>query len=153
MADRAHWKAGDQCSVARSLEIVGTRSALLIMREAFYGTTRFDDFAVRVGMTEAVAAARLKELVSAGLLTRVPYQEPGQRTRFEYRLTEMGADLLPAVLALLQWGDKYLSDAGGPVAVTHAEDGEPIQVEVRCAQGHQLKLGDLAARFRRATPR
>ena len=83
------------------------RSAFLILREAFYGTTRFDEFTERVGITDAVAAARLRELVADGLLVREPYREPGQRTRHQYRLTEKGADLFPVLVALMQWGDRW----------------------------------------------
>src|SRR5437763_361553 len=88
---REAWTA-DRCSIAKSLEVVGTRSTLLILREAFYGATRFDEFAGRVGLSEAVTAARLRELVDEGLLERQPYREPGQRTRQGYRLTEKGAE-------------------------------------------------------------
>src|SRR3954468_24621635 len=72
---------GDFCPIDRAMQVVGTRSAMLIMREAAYGTTRFDDFATRVGITDAVAATRLRELVEVGLLERRPYREEGQRTR------------------------------------------------------------------------
>src|SRR5713226_28091 len=102
---REGWQA-TRCSMARALEVVSSRSALLILREAFYGTTRFDDFAARVGISEPVAAARLRELVDDGLLGREPYREPGQRTRLAYRLTEKGAELLPVLVALMQWGDR-----------------------------------------------
>jgi DNA-binding HxlR family transcriptional regulator len=146
LADRGAWQA-TRCSIDKALGVVGTRSALLLMREAFYGTRRFDDFAGRVGITEAVAAARLRELVEAGLLTRRPYQEPGQRTRHEYVLTDMGRDLAPAALALMQWGDRYLTDeAGGPLELRHAGCGAPVQVEVRCGQGHEVSLGEVAVR-------
>jgi len=67
------------------------------LREAYYGTTRFDDFAQRVGITKAAASARLSELVDLGLLTRQPYREPGQRTRDDYVLTEAGIDFMPVV--------------------------------------------------------
>jgi DNA-binding HxlR family transcriptional regulator len=118
---------------------------MLIMREAYYGTTRFDDFAERVGITEAVTAARLRELVDAGLLERRPYREPGQRTRDEYRLTEMGRDLLPAVLGLFQWGAKYLSKGGrAPLNLTHAGCGAPVHVTVRCENEHSIPLTELA---------
>src|ERR1700758_1355838 len=83
---RSGWTA-ERCTIAKTLELVSTRSALLIMREAFYGTTRFDDFAERVGISQPVAAARLRELVDEGLLEREDYREPGQRTRQQYRLT------------------------------------------------------------------
>src|SRR3954453_7436936 len=117
---------------------------MLIMREAYYGTTRFDDFADRVGITEAVASARLKELVEAGLLERRPYREPGQRTRSEYVLTEMGRGLAPAALALMQWGDRYLAGSSGPpLALTHAGCGEPVAVEVRCGAGHDVPLREV----------
>src|SRR6059058_4799165 len=87
---RDRWSA-DRCTVARALDVVSTRSAFLILREAFYGTTRFDDFAERVGISEPVAAARLRELVDEGLLEREDYRDPGQRTRQRYKLTEKGA--------------------------------------------------------------
>src|ERR1700736_3649079 len=89
---REAWTA-DRCTLAGALEVVSTRSAFLILREAFYGTTRFDHFAQRVGISEPVTAARLRELVDDGLLEREDYRDPGQRTRQRYRLTEMGADL------------------------------------------------------------
>lgn len=150
MADREAWPATGGCSIGRALDVVGTRSAMLLMREAFYGTTRFDDFARRVGITEAVAAARLKELVAAGLLARAPYREPGQRTRYEYRLTEKGRDLLPAALALMQWGDRYCADVpGGPVQLRHEGCGAEVHVEVRCTEGHEVALPGLTANFRR----
>src|SRR5260221_10689275 len=104
---RSGWEA-ERCTVARALSVISTRSAFLILREAFYGTTRFDDFAERVGISEPVAAARLRELVDEGLLEREPYREPGQRTREHYRLTAKGTDLLPALVALMQWGDRWL---------------------------------------------
>jgi DNA-binding HxlR family transcriptional regulator len=146
--DRADWNM-DRCSIARTLTVVGTRSALLIMREAFYGTRRFDDFARLVGVTEAVAAARLRELVAAGLLERTPYQEPGQRTRHEYVLTQMGRDLLPVALAMVQFGDRHLAgEQGAPLAIEHAACGSPIGVEVRCAAGHTVGLDELTVRRR-----
>jgi DNA-binding HxlR family transcriptional regulator len=138
---RGSWTA-TSCSIAKALELVSARSAFLIMREAFYGTSRFDDFVTRVGITEAVAAARLRELVDDGLLTREPYREPGQRTRHEYRLTEKGTDLFPVLVALLQWGDRWLNQ-GGRVELRHRECGAPVGVEIRCTEGHQVTPGEL----------
>jgi DNA-binding HxlR family transcriptional regulator len=144
LADRDAWTA-DRCMIGKAMEVVGTRSALLLMREAFYGTSRFDDFARRVGITPAVAATRLRELVEAGLLARRPYREPGQRTRDEYVLTDMGRDLAPAALALMQWGDRYLSGADGPpLAMRHADCGSPVRVETRCEHGHEVPLDELS---------
>jgi DNA-binding HxlR family transcriptional regulator len=139
---RGGW-AAEECTLARSLSVLSTRSAFLILREAFYGTTRFDDFAERVGLSEPVAAARLRELVEEGLLTREPYQDPGQRTRHGYRLTEKGADLLPALVALMQWGDRWLDDAGGPVELRHRDCGERVGARLCCAAGHEVELGEL----------
>jgi DNA-binding HxlR family transcriptional regulator len=136
------------CSVAKALDVIGSRSTLLLMREAFYGTRRFDEFAVRVGISEAAAAARLRELVAVGLLSKTPYQEAGSRTRMEYVLTNKGRDLLPAILALMQWGDAWAADDGGPVQLEHRDCGSPVSVEIRCADGHQLTGGDLRASLR-----
>src|SRR6476661_6800626 len=152
LADRSLWRTGDHCSIGRAMQVIGTRSAMLLMREAFYGTRRFDDFAARVGITEAVAAKRLRELVDAGLLQRAPYREPGQRTREEYLLTPMGRDLVPVALALMQWGDTYLADQpGGPLALRHSGCGADVAVEVRCTEGHEVPLEELSVRVRRRT--
>src|ERR1700745_3683773 len=80
LAPRERWQA-NACSLAKAIDVVSTRSAFLLIREAFYGTTRFDDFAARVGISEPATAARLRELVDNGLLEREDYREPGQRTR------------------------------------------------------------------------
>src|SRR3954471_21153702 len=109
LVPRASWTA-DRCTLAKTLDAISTRSAFLILREAFYGTTRFDDFAERVGISESVAAARLRELVDDGLLEREDYQGPGQRTRQRYRLTDKGTDLFPALAALMQWGNRWIDE-------------------------------------------
>jgi DNA-binding HxlR family transcriptional regulator len=139
---RGGWTA-DGCSIARALEVVSARSAFLILREAFYGTTRFDDFAERVGISEPVTAERLRELVDEGLLEREPYQEPGQRTRQHYRLTAKGADLLPALVALMQWGDRWLDHSGGPVELRHRDCGDRVGVQLRCAADHRVEADQL----------
>src|SRR4051812_22379720 len=127
----------DLCPISRALGVVGNRSSLLILREAYYGTTRFDDFAQRVGIAESMAAARLRELVAEGLLERRPYQEPGQRTRYEYVLTEAGADLLPVVIGLGRWGEKHRpTGTRTRMRYTHTGCGETVSAEARCAAGH-----------------
>ena len=143
LADRSAW-AARQCPIKHAFDVVGTRSAILLMREAFYGTTRFDDFARRVGITDAVASARLRELVDAGLLERRPYREPGQRTRYEYVLTPAGSDLLPVLLALWQWGDKHLlGEEGAALQLHHTDCSAPLTVQVRCTDGHEVPLGEV----------
>ncbi|MGE4427274.1 MAG: winged helix-turn-helix transcriptional regulator [Solirubrobacteraceae bacterium] len=128
---------GDRCPIDRAVRIVGTRSAMLLLREALYGTARFDDFVARTGLTPAVTAARLRELVDAGLLGREPYREPGQRTRQAYVLTASGHDILPAVVALATWGAKHVPRAGTPT-FAHAGCGAPVGVGLRCADGHAV---------------
>src|SRR3954451_7923451 len=145
---RSGWTA-DRCSIAKTLDVVGARSAFLILREAYYGTTRFDDFAERVGLSESVTAARLRELVDEGLLDREDYREPGQRTRQRYRLTEKGADLLPVVTALMQWGDRWLQERGPLVELRHRDCGEHVGVELRCAAAHHVEPGELELAVRR----
>jgi DNA-binding HxlR family transcriptional regulator len=141
--DRDSWSMAN-CSIARALETVGTRSAMLVMREAFLGTHRFDDFARRVGIGEPAVAARLKELTHEGLLERTPYQEPGQRTRSEYRLTGKGRDLLPVITALRQWGDDWAADPEGPpVRGTHRSCGAAVHARLRCDAGHDVEPRDI----------
>ena len=150
LADRSRWRA-DGCPAAAALDVVGSRSAMLIMREALYGTTRFDEFVDRVGITEGVASGRLRELTDLGLLARVPYRDPGQRTRYEYRLTERGADFAPVVLALFEWGAKHLTRSGrAPFDFEHrsrddaAVCGAAVHAKVVCDAGHEVAPHDVA---------
>lgn len=125
--------------------VVGSRIAMLVMREAYYGTTRFDDFATRVGITEAATASRLRELVEAGVLAKQPYREPGQRTRHEYVLTEAGRELLPVVVGLWEWGRKHTANRSR-LQMVHAGCGAEAHAVVRCTSGHEVLLEDLAVR-------
>jgi DNA-binding HxlR family transcriptional regulator len=139
---RGSWEA-DQCSIAKTLDVVSTRSAFLILREAFYGTARFDDFAHRVGLSPAVTAARLRSLVEHGLLEHEDYQEPGERSRRGYRLTAKGADLFPVLVSLMQWGDRWLADRGGPVKLRHRDCGQLVDVHLTCRDGHEVSVEEL----------
>jgi DNA-binding HxlR family transcriptional regulator len=112
------------CSIARTLEIVGEKWALLAVREIFLGDRRFDEMVKRTGAPRDTLAARLRTLVSAGILERRPYCE--HPARFEYFLTEAGLDLYPVITSLRSWGDKYLA----------GDDGPPLVVEHKC--GHEL---------------
>lgn len=140
LVERGDVPLGDACPMDRAVQVVGNRPALLLMREVFYGASRFDSLVKRAGVSEAVAAQRLRELVELGLLAKEPYQEPGQRTRYAYVLTDSGRDLLPVVLALVQWGAAH-TDGSAP-RLTHAACGEAVQVELRCASGHLLTDDD-----------
>jgi DNA-binding HxlR family transcriptional regulator len=146
LADLSAWKA-TECSIAKAMDIVGTRSAILILREAYYGTTRFDGFAARVGITDAAASGQLRRLTEAGLLTKRPYREEGKRTRHEYVLTDMGRDLLPAVLALMQWGDAYLQPGPAPLLLVEESSGAPVRVQVRSDAGNEIALEELGVRL------
>jgi DNA-binding HxlR family transcriptional regulator len=128
------------------MSALGTKSAMLIMREAYYGTTRFDDFAHRVGITKAAAAARLSELVDLGLMTRQPYREPGQRTRDEYVLTDAGIDFMPVVWAMFEWGRRHLP-GHNRLRLTHVDCGADATVEIRCAEGHPVPPDELGVRL------
>lgn len=127
------------CSIRRSLDIIGEKWTLLILRDAFNGVRRFDQLRDHLGVSDPVLADRLKKLVAAGLLEATPYSEPGRRARKEYRLTAKGQDLYPVLIALLQWGDKHFSDPDGPpLSVTHRDCGESVEARVVCAAGHEL---------------
>jgi DNA-binding HxlR family transcriptional regulator len=144
LSPRSSWPApGDNCPIARTFETIGTKSALVILREAFYGATRFEEFVERTGVSEPVVAARLRELSDEGLLDRVPYQEPGQRTRNGYRLTEKGSDLLPVLVAMMHWGDRWLFPEGARVGLTHTGCGSPVHAELRCEAGHAVGPDEL----------
>ncbi len=133
---------GDRCPIDRAMQAIGTRSAILLMREAFYGTQRFDDFVVLSGLTEAVTAQRLRELVEAGLLAKQPYREPGQRTRYGYVLTDSGRDLMPAVFALGQWAAAHVPHRGTP-RLSHEGCGQPVTVDFCCTAGHPVSADEI----------
>jgi len=127
----------ENCTIQRTLDVVGEKWSLLVLRDAMNGVRRFDDFRRHVGMSESVLADRLRKLVVAEILETVPYSEPGSRTRHEYRLTRKGWDLWPAMIALKQWGDRYEADPEGPpLIVSHAECGQPVRATVVCEAGH-----------------
>jgi DNA-binding HxlR family transcriptional regulator len=139
----------ENCSIARTLQLVGERWTLLILREAFSGNRRFEQFQQRTGVARNLLATRLATLVEHGILDRESYQERGQRARQEYRLTTKGKELYPILVALLDWGDRYVADPEGPAILLHHRDcGAPVHAELRCDAGH----GHLVAREITASP-
>jgi DNA-binding HxlR family transcriptional regulator len=134
------------CSVARTLELVGERWTPLIIRDAFLGVRRFGDFAERLGIARNVLQDRLERLVEAGILEKVPYQE--RPLRHEYRLTEMGLDLWPTIVAMLKFGDRHLAgEAGPPLILLHRECGGEIDDRRICTRcGAALEVGDVEAK-------
>lgn len=137
------------CPVAGTLEIIGERWTLLVLREAFLGLRRFDDFHQKVGCARNLLTERLATLVEHGVLRKTPYRDEGQRERFEYRLTPQGHELYPVLQALRQWGDRWLNDGKGPLDVVHRDCGGRVFTEVRCELGH----GPLPARETEPIPR
>ncbi|OBH51902.1 helix-turn-helix domain-containing protein [Mycobacterium sp. E2479] len=146
LADRDAWSAVGECAIEKTMAVVGTKSAMLIMREAYYGTTRFDDFARRVGITKAATSARLSELVGLGLLRRQPYREPGQRSRDEYVLTDAGIDFMPVVWAMFEWGRRHLPGRNR-LRLIHLACGAEAGVEIRCTEGHLVPPDELGMRL------
>jgi DNA-binding HxlR family transcriptional regulator len=121
------------CSVARSQAILGDRWTILILRNAFLAIRRFDVFQQQLGIPRHILSVRLKKLVEAGILNKVPYQT--RPLRHEYRLTDMGKELYPVVLALVAWGDKWLSDADGtPVLLHHQTCGHFFTPVMTCSE-------------------
>jgi DNA-binding HxlR family transcriptional regulator len=127
------------CNIAAALGIVGEKWTFLVLREAFNGVRRFDDMQRRTAAPRQILSSRLGRLVDEGILRKVPYQEPGQRPRSEYRLTEKGIELFPVIAALLAWGDKYAGAPDGPaVELTHRDCGAAVGLQLACADGHVL---------------
>ncbi len=152
LQDRDAWVTHGRCPIEKAMRVVGTRNAMLVMREAFYGTTRFDDFAERVGMSPATTSSNVKALVAAGLLDKRAYQVAGERTRYEYVLTSAGRDLMPVVFGLFQWGERH-ADAPTPLRLAHIDCDAPVRVEMRCADGHRLSDDEIAVRVDRSEGR
>jgi DNA-binding HxlR family transcriptional regulator len=128
--DRQQLSIGDTCSMSKVLELLTTKTAFQVIRELFFGTTRFEDFVERIGTSAPAVSRALKQLESARIVDRVPYQEPGRRARDEYRLTGAGEDLLPVFMSLVQWGDTYLQDGPAPLLFVDADTGQTLGVQV-----------------------
>jgi DNA-binding HxlR family transcriptional regulator len=118
------------CPVAGSLEVVGERWTLLIVRDVFLGIRRFEDLQRDLGVARNVLQARLERLVENGILIKRPYQE--RPLRCEYRLTEKGADLWPVLVALLKWGDRYTIEGERPMILQHRACGGELDDRRRC---------------------
>lgn len=145
-SDRLRYSAAN-CSIARTLGVVGEKWTLLILREAFYGVRRFDDFHAALGCARNLLATRLKTLVAHELLQKTAYQDDRGRGRHEYRLTDKGRELFPVVVALMQWGDRWIADeAGPPVQLFHRDCGRAVKAQLTCDGGHaNLGARDIGA--------
>jgi DNA-binding HxlR family transcriptional regulator len=134
-----------RCSIARTLGVLGERWTFLILREAFLGATRFAEFRDRLGIAPDVLSDRLSTLTEYGVLRREPYQEPGERSRFAYRLTEAGQELQVILGALQQWGDEHLPHPEGPSMLRRRSGpgGAPLHVGYIDDDGREVTLPDV----------
>jgi DNA-binding HxlR family transcriptional regulator len=118
------------CSIARTLEVIGERWTILILRDCFMGIRRFDDFQRSLGVARNVLSARLQRLVDEGILEKRAYEQ--RPVRYEYRLTEKGRDLWPILMTLLKWGDRYEAEGGAPYVFQHRDCGGEINEQLSC---------------------
>jgi DNA-binding HxlR family transcriptional regulator len=132
--------SGQNCSIARTLEVLGDRWTLLIVRDSMFAPRRFDDYLHRLEIARNVLADRLGRLTDEGILERVPYQE--RPLRHEYRITEKGRDLLPVLVAMIDWGDRYHAPAGPPREVVHSDCGGHVGQHLTCAECHSTVTAD-----------
>jgi DNA-binding HxlR family transcriptional regulator len=118
------------CSVAQCLEVVGEWWSMLVVRDAFLGVTRYEEFQKRLGISRNILSERLARLTGAGIFVKVPYSE--HPPRYDYRLTDKGRDLWPVLTAMRQWGDHYAAPAGRPVEVAHKACGSTADTVLVC---------------------
>jgi DNA-binding HxlR family transcriptional regulator len=129
------------------MEILGEKWTFHVLREVFVGVRRFEDIRARAIIPRQVLTDRLTSLIDRGLLRREAYRTPGQRERYEYRLTQAGLDLYPVMVALVQWGDQYLPlDDGPPLLPEHRGCGAAVTVTLQCDAGHAPTPREVAFR-------
>ena len=138
--------AKEDCSLSRTLAVIGDRWTLLVLRDAFLRVRRFEEFEKSLRIARRVLSERLALLVNEGILSRVPYQE--RPTRYEYRLTEKGLELYPAILSLVHWGDKHYSDGRGPPVIhKHLKCGHDFRSVLTCSKcGEPVAAREVIAR-------
>jgi DNA-binding HxlR family transcriptional regulator len=127
------------CSVARTMGLIGHPWTMVVLRDLFNGVRRFDELTDHLGIARNVLARRLAGLVEAGLVEKVSYQVDGQRARHEYRLTPAGRALRPVLIAVTDFGDRFLAgEDGPPMRITHDGCGGEVHAELHCEHGHLL---------------
>ncbi|WP_322769207.1 helix-turn-helix domain-containing protein [Frankia sp. Cr1] len=132
------------CSVAQCLEVVGEWWSMLILRDVFFGVSRFDAFQDRLGISRNVLNQRLNKLVESGILTKNPYNQ--HPPRYDYRLTEKGRDLWPVLESMRQWGDKHAAPDGPPVLMRHTNCGQVSTAVMTCSScGEPLEARGMQA--------
>ena len=144
----------ENCSIARTLDALGDSWSILVLRELFFGVHRFNELQRDLGISRSVLTERLARLVELGVVRVTPYQEPGDRTRNEYRLTRKGVGLLPVMMSLMSWGDEHLhgdgaGDGGGPITLHDRVSGETVRLEIRTPSGRIVAPDEMEPRARR----
>lgn len=144
--------AEQQCSVARTLAVIGDRWTLLVIRDLFLGVKRFETFRKSLGISRTILTERLNLLEAEGVITKQAYQE--RPIRHEYRLTAKGVDLYPIVMTIVGWGDKYYAgDKGPPIVQHHKSCGHDFRAELHCSEcGERLSPYETEARVSEQYP-
>ena len=130
--------------MALACELLGDRWTMLVVREAFYGVTRFDDLRADLGAPRGILSARLKMLVASGILEKHPYREGKARVRHEYQLTSRGRELALPLIALMKWGDRHLQETPSPLIILSAKTGEPLDIGFVTPSGRAVPNDEVA---------
>ncbi|MDC9700845.1 MAG: helix-turn-helix domain-containing protein [Alphaproteobacteria bacterium] len=135
--------ASHECALAQAIKLIGDKWTLLILREALYGVCRFSQMQKDTGMPRTVLSNRLNCLLTQGLMTKVPYRDPGKRTRYEYKLTSRGSKLIISFSALMEWGEQMQPDDNRPrINLYHACSGERVRVSFVTESGQSVNPRD-----------
>jgi DNA-binding HxlR family transcriptional regulator len=155
MRNRAKLRATDlrhapvplaECALARAVSVIGDAWVLLVLREAVYGVTRFEEMRADLDIPRTVLTDRLNKLLAAGLVCRVPYQEAGQRTRHAYELTDRGRALMPALVALREWAEEHVPGGPSPLRLRHRDCGAEVRARLVCGNDHIIEdAGEILA--------
>ena len=124
--------AEENCSMARTMSVIGDQWTLMVLRDCFVGVTRFDDFKRNLGIGRTLLSTRLNKLVDEGVLKKVPYQN--HPPRFDYKLTAKGLDLYPAIIHLVAWGDRHYFSGNGPIKHVHRTCGHEFRPTLHCSE-------------------
>lgn len=134
----------EECGAAATVDIIADRWSWLIIREALYGVSRFDDIRADIGIPRSVLTGRLRNLTQEGILLARPYKDPGARTRTEYVLTEAGQELAPIIIAMMQWGDRHLRDGKSSLKILDRQTGQDVKIGLVTSEAQTVPLARIA---------
>ena len=135
----------EKCGAALATDVISDRWTILIMREAFYGVMRYDDFREDIGIPRSVLTDRLKRLVDANMLLRVPYREGTSRTRYGYQLSEIGMSFGLTLLALMAWGDEHFTENGSAISILDQSTGKKLKVAIVTEETPEIDIKEIRA--------